>query len=47
MTVLTDAEVGLIAKGLRTMTGAVIGTAAKTTTGRAKKVKVPITADQL
>lgn len=48
VTVLSDEEIGLIVRGIKTMTGTVLGTtaAAKKTGGRAKK-SMPVTADML
>lgn len=48
VTILTDEEIGLVIRGLKTMTGTILGTttAAKKTGGRAKK-SMPVTADML
>lgn len=48
VTVLSDEEIGLIIRGIKTMTGTVLGTSAtaKKTGGRSKK-SMPVTADML
>lgn len=48
VTVLSDEEIGLIIRGIKTMTGTVLGTTAtaKKTGGRSKK-SMPVTADML
>lgn len=48
VTVLTDEEIGLIVRGLKTMTGTILGVETKATgAGTRAKKKMPVTADML